>query len=195
MWEMLRGFDTYLINLVQSFIGDRMTFIMEFFSLIGSYKGYLFICTILLILLFRNKKIIKDLYFVFFGLTSSAILNELLKQLFHRERPNGIRLVSESGLSFPSGHAMNSFVFYILFAVIVVEYFRKIDKKHLNPIHSILQYLFGFVCTLIILSIGISRVYLGVHYPTDVIGGYLFGAVWVTAILVSRKKILTRNIT
>lgn len=99
----------------------------------------------------------------------AGILNPVLKLFFLRERPTLEHLVTEHSFSFPSGHAVASMVFYgslILLLPIFVE------NKQLR---WFLQGLLG----LIILSIGMSRIYLGVHYPSDILGGYVLSLSWL----------------
>lgn len=95
----------------------------------------------------------------------SAALNLLLKNIFARERPDILRLIAESGYSFPSGHAMINASLYTMLILLIRRDARNSRIK-------------GFltaVCTVLPLLIGFSRVYLGVHYAGDVLGGWLFG--------------------
>jgi len=99
-----------------------------------------------------------------------GLLNLLLKNIFERTRPdlfNGpIHLTT---YSFPSGHAMGSIVVYGMLAFVGA----RLTKQPL------LRYAIVLVAALIVFFVGLSRVYFGVHYPTDVIGGYLAGAIWL----------------
>lgn len=97
-------------------------------------------------------------------LAGSAVLNELFKAIVARPRP-GIGIITETGYSFPSGHAMESLVVYGLLAYLLT---RNIPRRF-TPVAI------WAVCGLLILAIGFSRLYLGVHYPSDVMGGYLAG--------------------
>lgn len=102
-------------------------------------------------------------------LGGAAFLNWVLKHLFVRARPDLFRLVSETGYSFPSGHAMVSLCFYGILAYIIG---RRLSGRS----RQIFLYLFtgGLV-----VSIGFSRIYLGVHYPSDVAAGYIAGGTWL----------------
>ncbi len=95
---------------------------------------------------------------------SIFIFNNILKIIIRRPRPNVLRLVKERNFSYPSGHAMISLLFYITVIVLI----NKSNIKHKKLINVIL--------VVIIILIGISRVYLGVHYITDILGGYLISA-------------------
>ena len=89
--------------------------------------------------------------------------NQLLKRIVERPRPEGFRIVEELGYSFPSGHSMVSMAFYGLFIYFIYE---KVKNKYIKWTSIILL-------TLLIVLIGISRIYLGVHYASDVLAGFL----------------------
>jgi undecaprenyl-diphosphatase len=117
-----------------------------------------------------------SVYFLLLGTLGGQLLNRLLKGYFDRDRPS----VVEWGhyvdtASFPSGHAMSSFVVYGSIAYLVAR---------LAPSKTLKRFTWGFAA-LMILAVGITRMYLGVHYPTDVIGGFLAGLAWVTFVAAS----------
>ena len=98
-----------------------------------------------------------------------ALLNLGIKALVQRPRPEGINLVVEHGFSFPSGHSMAACAFFGLLVWLVWHY--EDDRRR--------RMLFSAVFSLIILMIGISRIYLGVHYASDVIGGFCASLIWL----------------
>lgn len=105
-------------------------------------------------------------------------MNILMKSLFERPRPIFPHLVEASGLSFPSGHAMISFSFYGLLIYIV---WREIRNK------GVKYFLVVFLLLLIHL-IGFSRIYLKVHFATDVMAGFSLGIIWlILSIFILRK--------
>jgi undecaprenyl-diphosphatase len=105
------------------------------------------------------------------GVASGALLNLILKAFYQRGRPDlFIGPFQLSSYSFPSGHAMGSMICYGLLTVIGVRLLRR-------PQHKLLL-IAG--ATLLVLGIGLSRVYFGVHFPTDVLGGFVAGAIWLT---------------
>lgn len=95
-------------------------------------------------------------------------VNKLLKNWIGRERPDLEHLDQVASLSFPSGHAMVGIILYMLIAYFLVKYIPSKKGKWIAAI----------ACTIIILLLGVSRIILHVHYPTDVIGGYAFGFIW-----------------
>ena len=107
-------------------------------------------------------------WLVLFSTLSGFWLNSLLKNFFERERPSLPHLTMVSSASFPSGHAMTSAIIYLTLGALLsrVEGGRKLKI-----------YIF-IVAITITLLVGLSRIYLGVHYPTDVLAGWTAGGVW-----------------
>lgn len=97
------------------------------------------------------------------------ILNQLIKEIVQRPRPVGFRLISEMGYSFPSGHSMVAMAFYGLLVWMIWHYEEDKFVKYLCSI--------GFC--LCIAAVGLSRVYLGVHYASDVIAGFCVSLAWL----------------
>ncbi len=122
------------------------------------------VCLVLITLLsmavFHNKKIS---LMIFSNLAIVTVLNLLLKQIVQRPRPTEFRIIDETGYSFPSGHSMISMAFYGLLIYLV---YKKVSNKYIKWITI------SFL-SLLIVSIGISRIYLGVHYTSDVLAGFL----------------------
>jgi len=109
----------------------------------------------------------------------SISVNLLLKFLFNRERPIIPHLVTSHGLSFPSGHAMISASFYGLLIYLV--------WKHVA--HPVLRWSLMVFFLAFILTIGFSRVYLHVHYASDVLAGFAAGVLWVMIAIYCLKKL------
>ena len=111
-------------------------------------------------------------------LISSSLLNTGLKNWIGRPRPlNELHLVEVNSLSYPSGHAMSAMAFYGFIIYLTYKYVE-------NPAY---RFILIPVTTLLILAIGASRIYLGVHYPSDVAAGLLAGLIWlIVCILIFR---------
>ena len=103
------------------------------------------------------------------NLVSVVLINQIVKFIVQRPRPAGFSLVSEGGYSFPSGHSMVSMAFYGLCAWMVWTYER--DR--------VIRWLCCLAFGLIIIFVGISRIYLGVHYASDVIAGFCVSLAWI----------------
>jgi membrane protein DedA with SNARE-associated domain/membrane-associated phospholipid phosphatase len=118
------------------------------------------------------------------AVAGSAVLNRLLKGLFERPRPHFEHpLLVESSFSFPSGHAMESFVVYGMLAYFAVLAFRTWESR--------VAVVFG--AALLVVLIGFSRMYLGVHYFSDVLAGYAAGGVWLSALVTGTETIRRRT--
>jgi undecaprenyl-diphosphatase len=113
-----------------------------------------------------------------------GLLEVTLKLVFQRQRPEAFFGVSPVSYSFPSGHAVGAFCFYATVAALIAHRVRGYW----------LRVTVGIVAAIMIAGIGFSRIYLGVHYPTDVIAGYAAAAVWVSALVfVDRFRMRHRN--
>ncbi|MBR1936215.1 MAG: phosphatase PAP2 family protein [Bacilli bacterium] len=171
----LGGIDNLLYNNIMSV---RSTLLDFFFINITKLCNPLFITisSILLLLILRKDNR------MFFGINTilTIITNQVIKRLIRRPRPNHIRLIKEGGFSYPSGHAMISIALYGFLIYLVM---KKIKNKYLK-ISLITLLIF------IILLVGISRVYLGVHYPTDIISGYLLSISIIITVKNYYKKFL-----
>lgn len=107
----------------------------------------------------------------------SALLNTLLKGLFARQRPDILRLINETSYSFPSGHAMNNAALYTMLALLAYYYWRGWPRR-----------LTVAACITLACLISASRVYLGVHYAGDVLGGMLLGTAVALVIFVLWRR-------
>lgn len=122
----------------------------------------------------------KNRWFVTFDLVGVTLINQGIKHIVRRPRPNVLRLVEEDGYSFPSGHSMVSMAFY---GIIIYLVYKNVTNKYL-------KWTLITLLSLLILSIGFSRIYVGVHYFTDVVGGFLLGLAYlIIYINIYNKKV------
>lgn len=168
--ESIAHFDASIIGFVQGLETPWLTMMMKIFTWIGS--GYVVapIALIGFIVLYFVLHYRQQALLLVTVVAGSVIFNSLLKHYFKRERPEIHRILDANGFSFPSGHSMMAFALYAIIAFIA---WRNVQTW----ISRIVLLLFT---AFMILIIGISRVYLGVHYPSDIVGGFLVSALWVT---------------
>jgi len=165
--------DSYLFGHLHAYVSEANTQLMLWLSVLGSHF-FLLPANILLItwLLVVRKDRVRGLTVLVVEL-GSVLLLFLLKYYFRRVRPLHPVHEAASGYSFPSGHAMSALTFY---GLIIYLFVAAIPNKAL-------KLLLAVVLCLLILAIGLSRVYLRVHYASDVLGGFLFGGLWLASSL------------
>lgn len=169
------AFDTNILLTVRSWHSPLLDIVMLAVTTIGDPFVLLIICTLLGIWLLRRKQKSKATTLAIAAIGAIG-LNVMLKQLFSRDRPAlWERIVDVGQYSFPSGHAMVSMVIYGFIGYILATRYRR------------QQWWIISLTILLITAIGFSRLYLGVHWPTDIIAGYAAGLVWLIACILSSK--------
>ena len=147
-------------SITKHFISDTFTPILKVITQFGG-TILMIVWAIASLVLITNKRIAVS---VVSNLVLIALLNNILKLIVHRARPTGFRLIEETGYSFPSGHSMVSMAFYGYLIYLIYKNVRN------TKLRWTLMIGFG----LLIFIIGMSRIYLGVHYTSDVFAGFLF---------------------
>ena len=173
-YQIMKQDITFYNILRKYFIKDSITPYMKIITNFGGATCLITI-TILLLILIKNKKIG---LITLNNLVAITILNQILKIVLKRPRPTEFRIINETGYSFPSGHSMISMAFYGLLIYLI---YKKIKNKYLKATLII-------ILLLLILAIGISRIYLGVHYVSDVIGGFLISMSYLIVYIKLIKK-------
>jgi undecaprenyl-diphosphatase len=166
------AFDGVATSVLHGLATPRLDGVMEVITALGSTPivATLVVVTLALLWWRRHRR---EALFLAVAMAGSLALNETLKLLVHRPRPQLDWAALQSGYSFPSGHAMNSLVFYSVVAIIIwATRGRRAGGAALGAAAGLA------------LLIGTSRVYLGFHYLTDVVGGFLAGSAWVLALAV-----------
>lgn len=179
IYSELMAFDQNLITFVREFDHPATYHFLKIMTFLGSSIVLIFLALLVSFILMRIKKHYWDAAMVIINLSGGWGMNELLKAVFQRERPDIFRLTEASGFSFPSGHAMISFAFYGMILYLVWINFT--DNK-LKISCTILWFFLVFF-------IGISRIFLGVHYPSDVIAGYAGGGLWLLGCILGLEAI------
>lgn len=171
-------FDNKILEKIHKDITSGKIEIMKLITFLGSYKFFIVIGLFILFFFVRKKNWVSAFLFLL-SISASFGLNLLLKQYYVRIRPIDYFLIEESGYSFPSGHAMFSMTFYTITTYLL-------NRNLSNNKKSKLLWILNFI---IIALIGYSRMYLGVHWPTDIIGGYIAGGLLSYVIVLSDKTI------
>ena len=165
-------FDSAIRNAVHQQATPPLTILMRGLSLLGSADVLLPLVVVTLIVM-AGAGIRRQAILLVASLTGAAVLDTTLKLAFHRPRPQPFfGLPAPGDYAFPSGHAMVSLCFYVTLAWIVSG--RLATRRSRAAVWTAAALLTGLI--------GFSRVYLGVHYPTDVIGGYAAGLVWMASV-------------
>lgn len=159
--------DTGASQFLHGFSSPPLDAVMQLASFVGSAYFVIPVLALVAILLLRRRRL-AEAVFLSTAYAGSGALNFLLKLLFQRVRPSLPWSPGAPDYSFPSGHSMNSFVFYVGLAVVAwLVLGRRV---------GIAAVVGGLV---IVLLVGVSRVYLGYHYVSDVLGGYAAGLLWL----------------
>ena len=163
--------DISIANLFVVFRTDALTNVFSWITLLGKSQVILsFIAiSVALLWLWRKNYYIRSL---FIAVTGSEAFTYLGKQAFHRPRPE-MAVYAEQSFSFPSGHATISVAFYGFVGYLLIRFVQSWNRK-VNIF---------FTTILIIIAIGFSRVYLGVHYISDIWSGYLVGTMWLIIVI------------
>lgn len=175
-------FDQHIISFVQSFISVDITRWVLRLTDLASIAFLIYAVLFVSVLLLWKKKYAL-MVFMITANGLGALLNKTLKWYFKRERPDILPVILEKGYSFPSGHSMGSLLFYGSLAYLLVHILQGTWAKILSFLGLIL----------LILLIGTSRIYLGVHYPTDVVGGYSIGIAFLVLCILAFRYYEERN--
>ena len=171
-------FDAKIYSIVASAITDVKTFIYKIITFLGSTM-YMVSLTIILFIIFLYKKKKNHAIIIASFMIISTLLNNLIKIIVQRPRPEVLRLVTEKSTSFPSGHTMASVTMYGLLIYMINK--SNIEKKY--------KIIFSIILGLLPILVMLSRIYLGAHYATDVIAG----AIMSTIILLVGTYIIDKN--
>ncbi len=184
--KVIAGRELYIDKLayhlfIEKLRNDKLTTFMKLATKLSNPEVMIVIAIISILFcikLIKNKKLSLGIILNLAGIT---LINQILKFIFRRERPTGYRLIEMSGYSFPSGHAMASLAFYGLLIYITK---RLVKNKYL-------KILLITINIAIIILIGVSRIYLGVHYLSDVLTGYSISIIYllITTKLLNKYKV------
>lgn len=158
------SFDAYLQNAIFSMRNESLNTFFITLTRTGDWQTFLTICVVLLLSPKTRDRFGLPLSFV---ASSSLLLYSILKYIFQRPRPMvALHLIEQGGFSFPSGHTLTSLIFYGTLILLLNQYY---GAKH-KAVRII-----SIFCAIYIFLIAFSRIYLGVHYPTDILGSWFLG--------------------
>ncbi len=167
--ETLAEYDQLVTNYVISYRSPMFTHYFRFMTEVGDVYGYLAVLVIVLLLTLLVFKKWKYVFQITLVLLLATVSNMMLKRSFDRARPDIEHWVAVKTLSYPSGHAMSAMAFYGFLIYLIYRF----------KMNWILKITLIILLSILILSIGISRIYLGVHFPSDIFGGFVAGSIWV----------------
>lgn len=172
----LQWFDDPIREWVYSIRNPALTEVLKVITYMGNWQTITLLCIVLL--LFRKTRLRYGVP-VSAGAIFVTIFNRIIKLIFKRPRPEeSLHLIEEGGYSFTSGHSITSMVVFGLLIYLVRKYVR--NRKAANILTAALAVPWIFI--------GLSRIYMGVHFPSDVLAGWALGAVVLVGIIVIVEK-------
>ncbi|EHJ56364.1 hypothetical protein HMPREF9318_02026 [Streptococcus urinalis FB127-CNA-2] len=162
--ESLVSFDTSIQTEVRADLPANVTQFFKLITLTGNVATQFGIVVILAIFFYLKKWYVESAYVAINGVVA-GLLVMTLKLLYQRVRPTITHLVFAGGYSFPSGHSMGSM---IIIGTLIIVVHQRLKK-------GILRFAIECLLGLLISLVGLSRIYLGVHFPSDVLGGFILG--------------------
>ncbi|MEV2909296.1 phosphatase PAP2 family protein [Paenibacillus larvae] len=178
-------FDSVISAWVQSYRGDVFNRILIGITKLGNGITETIVFIIVAGYLWVMHRRRKEAALLFCNLAGSWLLNETLKVLFVRVRPDhSFFLVDATGYSFPSGHAMVSSSFYGFMVYLLWKHQRRKWRA---------AWLIPWLGAFVIFLIGFSRIYVGVHYPSDVLAGFAAGGIWLIGCIAADKILQGRS--
>lgn len=157
--------DDYIYHHISKLISDNFTNFFKVITHFGDAPILIIIC--LTTIIFINNKRIGT--YMTLNLAINFVFNQYMKIFFQRPRPIDLMIVEETDYSFPSGHSMVSMAFYGFIIFLIWKYIK--NKK--------IKWLYSIILSILIIIVGISRIYLGVHYASDVLAGFCFSIAYL----------------
>ncbi|MBT2681735.1 phosphatase PAP2 family protein [Bacillus sp. ISL-35] len=179
----VESFDNSIIGFFHHFATDTLDVIMFWITESGSIWFLSIFSLLFLSFLWLKKRDKWSILFFIIAIGGGGLLTKLLKLYFGRERPSIDEAIDAIGYSFPSGHSMGSLLFYGFLGYYLL---RSNLKKRI-------KWIAFYLCGLMPILIGMSRIYLGAHYPSDVIAGYLAGGIWLILCILALEYVKWRS--
>ena len=176
------GFEGWIYSKSVAFMSPAVTSVIKGITHLGDSTVVIAFCLLIIVIPRTRKTIALP---VSAAVTLSTLLNMLLKELFARERPDILRLINETSYSFPSGHAMINATLYTMLIIMVFRFIKSRPRRLALAVP----------CALMAVLIGFSRVYLGVHYAGDILGGWIIGFAVAIIVYALWKALLQHRIS
>jgi undecaprenyl-diphosphatase len=171
----IQWFDNLVYEGISKIICKPMTSFFKAITLLCETETILILLA--LILIFMKKKKVASYIVINTGLC--VLVNQIAKRIFRRARPIGIALIKQGGFSFPSGHSMVALAFYGYIIYLIRKSKLSNMQKNISTV----------ILSVIIILVGISRIYLGVHFASDVLAAYCLSTAFLVIIMyIERKK-------
>ena len=171
----IQWFDNLVYEGISKIICKPMTSFFKAITLLCETETILILLA--LILIFMKKKKVASYIVINTGL--GVLINQIAKRIFRRARPIGIALIKQGGFSFPSGHSMVALAFYGYIIYLIRKSKLSNMQKNISTV----------ILSAIIILVGISRIYLGVHFASDVLAAYCLSTAFLVIIMyIERKK-------
>ncbi len=182
VYENEAAFDKRVFYYFSTFSTPSLIAVMKVFTFFGSGNFLLPAYIVLIGYFFIQRNYRYGLHIAIVALSSTGMML-LIKQITHRHRPELPIIQGITNYSFPSGHALSAFIFCGIFIYIAWN----------AAISSSLKWLFTILLLFLAVTVGVSRIVLKVHYPTDVIASFCLGIVWATLSLWVMRGISRKN--
>ncbi|MGB7999280.1 MAG: phosphatase PAP2 family protein [Anaerobacillus sp.] len=173
-------FDQTIISAIDPVRTGWMLSTMEVITELGAVWWITVVSIVTIAVLWFRKRDLWSILFFVIATAAGGLLTKALKHFFARSRPTIDPAYDAVGYSFPSGHAMGSFILYGFLGYLIIRSQRGRATKWIS----------GLLVFFFILIIGFSRIYLGVHYPSDVLAGYAAGTLWLFICIFSLEWVL-----
>ena len=177
-------FDKVVSLVVTAVLSGRMNWLMTFFIGLGKNVWLIMMITLTLgWVLWKGQEKILEIFFLFITVLGGELYEEILRNTFHRVAPGEPSILDRFPYSFPSEQSLMAFVIYGFFFFILLRHTRNLK------VHTFL--IIGWV--IVVLFLGVARIYFGTQMPSQILGGYVFGGVWLgfSVLLLELFRVLT----
>lgn len=179
----VEAFDATIISFFKAIESGALD---QFFIFVTELGSVWFLTTLTLAIIFTLWFKLRDKWGILFfvlAIGGGGLLTTIFKHYYGRERPSINPDIDAIGFSFPSGHSMGSLIFYGFVVYLIGR----------TMLSKTMKWIFAGMTSILVLCIGLSRIYLGAHFPSDVFSGFLAGAVWLTVCILALEYVYWRG--